>query len=702
MSRQYILFAEDWARFPTARPHFKTRNRSALQFASKLKQLGVTNHLFFLALIDQDLQDVDPYSETLTERQKIKIMDECRINPWYYFRECSRLPMKGSAELKEYRFNRQVVGVLWCFLNHIDVTCIQIRQTGKSLFLRNLDCWLTNCAMQNTLINHVSKDAKLCAEYLSDTKDQMRAMPEAIRALRKTDAANSEQIVVGLTNCKLLGQVPQPSEAGAWKLGRGFTTPIVKWDEGPFSANFHISMPVITASMGAASKDAEMAGVPYGMILTTTAGSLKTDEGLFFYNEYVKRVARWTEKYYDCKNNQELVERVRANCSGEGLITHILLEFNHRQLGLTDEELFEMVSRARTKGVAANMDYFNIWDVTGTDLSVFDEETALRIAKGKKEPEEVQALSNYHLYWHLPSQRIDSYMATNKVIIGLDASEAIGKDNICVYGLDAKTGKCIFTLMVNLSNILTFGKVLANFMIKYSNTIIIPENRSAGATIIDILIEHFVAEGINPFQRIFNWYVNDYDTLKDDLKASIRKSRSEFNCAFYDRYREKFGYKTAGSGRQAREILYGEVFNYAIEHLIDTIQDPILIDQLMGLRKKNNRIDHSSTGHDDMVVAWLLTVFMLTKTKNLKFYGLDPYSILVPTDVKSVAKAAENNHRNMIKSYLASLITEAKKENNPYIKERFIRQIESTKEELSHYGETVNGIDGIIASLRKK
>ena len=43
---------------------------------------------------------------------------------------------------------------------------------------------------------------------------------------------------------------------------------------------------------------------------------------------------------------------------------------------------------------------------------------------------------------------------------------------------------------------------------------------------------------------------------------------------------------------------------------------------------KKGRIDHEASGHDDMVIAWLLSEWFLTHTTHLDFYGIDTTKIL--------------------------------------------------------------------------
>ena len=65
--------------------HETTKNKSFLKMREELKKLGVINCDFFLALSDETLVDVDPYSEDLDQETKIKIINECFSNPWYFF-----------------------------------------------------------------------------------------------------------------------------------------------------------------------------------------------------------------------------------------------------------------------------------------------------------------------------------------------------------------------------------------------------------------------------------------------------------------------------------------------------------------------------------------------------------------------------------------------------------------------------------------
>ena len=93
-----ILFKDDWVKYPGIMVDVQTPNRSWVRMAGVLKAMGVDNHQFILALHDRELQGVDPHDPDISEEQKLRIITEVAINPWYFFRECVRVPAKGSPE----------------------------------------------------------------------------------------------------------------------------------------------------------------------------------------------------------------------------------------------------------------------------------------------------------------------------------------------------------------------------------------------------------------------------------------------------------------------------------------------------------------------------------------------------------------------------------------------------------------------------
>lgn len=59
-----------------------TKNKSFLDMHHYLKAIGVKNNEFMLALLDPDLDGIDPHDPTLNVYYKQKILRECLCNYW--------------------------------------------------------------------------------------------------------------------------------------------------------------------------------------------------------------------------------------------------------------------------------------------------------------------------------------------------------------------------------------------------------------------------------------------------------------------------------------------------------------------------------------------------------------------------------------------------------------------------------------------
>lgn len=62
--------------------HKSTTNSSFLQMHYYLKERGIQNNDFFLALLDPGLAGVDPRDPNLSSNMKLRILNECRFNYW--------------------------------------------------------------------------------------------------------------------------------------------------------------------------------------------------------------------------------------------------------------------------------------------------------------------------------------------------------------------------------------------------------------------------------------------------------------------------------------------------------------------------------------------------------------------------------------------------------------------------------------------
>ena len=109
-----VLFKKDWET-SGAVADVNTSNQTFLRYSQLLKKMGIENHLFPLTLLNTNLLGINPWSDKLTESEIIQITTECRLNPWYYFREVVRVPAVAGAEDVPFRANRGNMALFWLF-----------------------------------------------------------------------------------------------------------------------------------------------------------------------------------------------------------------------------------------------------------------------------------------------------------------------------------------------------------------------------------------------------------------------------------------------------------------------------------------------------------------------------------------------------------------------------------------------------------
>ena len=616
-----ILFRDDWRMYPTAIADYDTTNRSFVRLASVYREMGVKNNVFMLALVNPSLKGVDPYDyENLTSQQMVDIGIECSINPWYFFREIARAPAESGADPVMIEGNRGNIALFWTFFNHILIILIQIRQTGKSFNVDLLMTLLMNFICRDTKINLLTKDDDLRRKNIIRLKKIAEELPLYLQQKTKEDANNGEELSIKSLGNYYNTHVPQMSEKRALLMGRGLTSSIFHIDEPPFQPNIRIALQAALPATGAARDSARSVGAPYGTILTTTAGKIDDRDGEYIYN-LMMNAAPWDERFLDCKNLEELEQMVRSNSRGGKV--HINATFDHRQLGKSDAWLRNRLEEALQEGEDANRDYFNMW-TSGSKTNPLPKDVLEAIGKSAVGPSytSIARPQAYLTRWYIPEHTIAQRLRTGRFVMGMDSSNGTGSDDITIVLQDVEDLSVIAAGSYNETNLVHFSQWLADMMINMPNITLNPENKSSGTYIIDYLIITLVAHGIDPFRRIFNTIVDDYQEFPERY-AEINTPMGRRDKNIYDKYKKYFGFTTSGSGKFSRSDLYSIVLQRAAKQGKHVIRDKQLCGQILALIDKNGRIDHPPGGHDDMVIAWLLSNWLITMGKNLQFYGID-------------------------------------------------------------------------------
>lgn len=699
-----ILFLDDWDKYPNAKPHLTTKNTSWLRIAMVYKTMGVKNHTFMLALHNPLLENVDPFSSNLDINTITMIVKECKENPWYFFREIARAPATGSADPVYLEANRGNIALWWLFFNHITLLLIQCRQTGKSLCSDWLSTYIKDIGAVNTDMQLLTKDDTLRVKNIARLKEIYTYLPRYLQLQDRSDANNTLKMTCNKLGNTYYTAVGQPTLEGARKVGRGLTLAINHVDEIAFIPNIHIILAGMLAGSGAARENSRKYGGLYGNIFTTTAGYLNSTSGKYVYDKIYKRCVRWTEKFLDCKGSQDLEELISKN-SPRGEI-QVLCEFNHRQLGKTDSWLRERMLAAMTEGEDAEADFLNIWS-RGNESSPIPQDILERINQSRVgDPYVSISKTGYITNWYVSEDEVENKLAGRKLVIGMDTSEAIGKDDICKVILDAYTGEVVATGVYNETNIITFSEWLADFLIEYPNTTLIIEKRSTGITIVDNLVLILLAKNVDPFKRIFNWCVNDSHENNEYMENIIRRDHLLRSRECYVKYRKLFGYATSGVGRTSRDNLYGSSFRAATKYLCDVIRDRTLVGQLNSLVYKNGRIDHGDGEHDDLVISFLIAFWFLTNAKNMSFYGIEPRHVLstinrtVTLEQGGPEVVKEKQRQAEVKTKIEKLVEELKQTKVPYQAYILYTKIKHLYEDLGDYKDNTFSLEHLLEDIK--
>lgn len=617
-----IRFHEDWARFPDAIPHLSTKNKSFLNLAKLYRDMGKKNAYFLLALHQPELQHLDPHADDLTEDEKFKISIECKFNIWYFLREVVRIP--GGDHGVPFRANRGNISLVWLHICNVDVALIQPRQTGKSVSTDGIMLWLLYFGNYNKTIGLITKDHSLRVGNVERLKKFRQLLPSYLYSVAREDTDNQ----IELTNIRMKNKyetaVAQNSEMMANNVFRGKTLPTIQCDEGPFIPWISITLPAALAATTEASKQAEREGKPYGNIFTTTAGKKDDRDGKYMYS-LIHNGLPWTEDLLDLENREQLHKFILANVhADENGIRRMLVNctFNHRQLGFTDEWLYESIGKAGGTEDQVNRDWFNIW-TSGTQNSPLSIKLNGIIKASERDPLRTEfTKEGYAIRWYVEPSKLSS----GQYFMGLDTSEALGGDNddIAMILVDIRDMSTVAQMAVNETNLFNFANWLARFLIDNTTVTLIPERKSSATSIIGhvcILLQQY---DIDPFTRIFNRVVQDQH-MNPQLFKDIQQSLSRRNELFYDNFVKYFGFVT---GANNRDELYGNTLQNAAKQSGHLVRDRTLTEQITSLVVRKGRIDHAASKHDDAVIAWLLTHWLATQGRYLEYYGVDTRQLM--------------------------------------------------------------------------
>jgi len=201
--------------------HYNTSNESFIKIYQKLKEAGIKNNKFFLALYDEKLMEIDPLDEeNLSKEDKTRILIEITKNPWYYIREIIRIPVAGGNT--HFELDVGNLSQIYLMLNNFNLIKEQPRQTGKTICAVVVYSWIYKFGTTNSELDFGNKDFGDSKLNVKRMKDLIDTMPSYIRTKNNRDSNRIEYIENFLNKNKIKALPTALSSVQADKLGQTY------------------------------------------------------------------------------------------------------------------------------------------------------------------------------------------------------------------------------------------------------------------------------------------------------------------------------------------------------------------------------------------------------------------------------------------------------------------------------------------------
>jgi hypothetical protein len=488
--------------------------------------------------------------------------------------------------------------------------------THNTVCALSLLSWILYSSGSEFTIGGFNKDDNLRRENVKRVKSFGENLPKWwLIADRYKDKANAEEIYYAQLKTHYVTFVAQKEKAAADKQARGASLPVTHWDEAEFFSNVGTSYPIAMASTGTARENAKKNGKPHSNILTTTAGdpsTIECKEAMAILDGAMP----FAESLYDVENNEKLHQIVEASSPQK----MILGQFSHLQLGKDNNWLREKIRRNRMTPEQTMRDYLNR-RVSIADKPIISKEVLATINRSQEEVDHIQFLhEGFVIYWYLSKEVVSSQQFRDRpIVVGCDSSEMIDRDATTLVGIDPRSLETVFTFRTTVGNINVVGAMINKLLLMFPKMIWVPENKSSGTSLIDIVSLGLRKASHNPFIRIYNRVVSERHE-QEFANVDIR------DMSLLDTSVKRFfGFKT---DKAKRDQLYGSTLMEATSQAASRVKDQTLIQELNTLTLRNNRVDHAAGGNDDTVIAWLLAMWFILHGKHLDLYGIKPGTVL--------------------------------------------------------------------------
>lgn len=559
----------------------KTSNISFLKVSKYLRDSGIKNNKFMLVLYDKTLSGVDPYSDEVENNVELqlRIYREICKNSWYYLREIVRIPADG----RDSPYEANIANITMAYLKERNKNVVEIlpRQHGKTMSNVVWDTWPTLFITRNANYVYLNKGKTDAVKNLKIFKDIKERLPMWLRQKfvedAKKDIDNQENKLIALRNNTLRVVSPGTDEDHADKQGRGLTVSNIYWDEFSFTKYCDITYQACIPAWKKAAENAKKNGTPYGFIITTTPANLDTGPGAFCYS-VIGKSATWKLDLFDFTNEQ-LDEYISANSENN----FIFVQYTYKELGRDDEWLKEMIRDCQGDIAKVKREILLEWPKS-MDSSVFNEEQLDKIFQFVKQP-----LSRIYIDGKYPIEFYEIPDINKNYILSCDVAGGLSRDNSVINIIDPEDFRIVGDFISNRIDTDSFKKVIIELMTFYMrNALLVIEKNSYGLNIIQSLMKDPMIEP--------RMYREDKETLGEKKQSNGFTVKKKTKTISY-------GVDTNAQTRKQMFDLLPEI----VDTEYDKFVSPNIYKDISNLeKKKTGKIEHSASGHDDSLMAYLI------------------------------------------------------------------------------------------------
>ncbi len=607
---------------------FAPTNKSFLQTAFELKQLGINNYYFPLQINDPKVVTIDPFKPNITRQEIEALLHELKNNIWFYTRSVVR--MRTDAGVVPFGLHRGLTASIWSFSNNHDCCLCEPRQTWKTTgIIASIISWAFQLS-QNLNVHFFGKETDNTKRNLGHLKNSIELLPEWLQFKRYQDTdgkvKKTRQSAEILENKLLHNKLeihPKPTSLShAQGMARGASAAIIYYDEIEHMPFFDEILSNSAPAFKTASDNARAAGKPFGRILSSTPGNLDTREGRTA-KPIIDSMIPFTEKIYDMSPEQ-LLEYKKA----------YQIDYHSDDTKDRTREVVDIFyAEFQYYQVRKNYDWvLEQYKLTGDKFAI-RREILLQRLRGSSDspisPEDIEYLiSNmiksdndlmingkwrFRLYEHgqgMIHGELKPLDETIPYLVGIDPASGGGGDNTAITIINPHT----LQIAAEFKNPYISGTDLCRLLISLvteyiPKAVLIPEKNSMGIYLIQMIAEESSIKE--------NLYWSESTRLLDD---ATEESAEDYQLRLAANQWKKYGtYLT----KKVRDAMLELLFKH-VNECKQILNTEYLVDDICKLvRTSTGRIEATKGEHDDSLFSYLHAIYIWYTGDNLPFFGID-------------------------------------------------------------------------------